>query len=123
LPQATEDFAPARVETLIQRIARDSAVVRRLKLLHRNQCQVCDTTLTAPDGVTYSEGHHIQPLGGEHSGPDVAENILIVCPNCHVCSDLGFIALDAAKIRMHAEHKIDPRYIDHHNRRVRKALT
>jgi putative restriction endonuclease len=35
----------------------------------------------------YAEACHIKPLGRPHNGPDTPENILCLCPNCHVLFD------------------------------------
>lgn len=34
-----------------------------------------------------SEGAHVRPLGIPHNGPDTLDNILCLCPNCHVLFD------------------------------------
>ena len=38
-------------------------------------------------GRRHAEICHIKPLGRPHNGPDVPENILCLCPNCHVLLD------------------------------------
>lgn len=45
------------------------------------------------DGGNYAEGAHIRPLGRPHVGPDVASNVLCLCPNHHVQLDLGGIVI------------------------------
>ncbi|WP_374936881.1 HNH endonuclease [Streptomyces sp. Ru73] len=40
-------------------------------------------------GKAYSEGAHIRPLGKRHRGPDVEQNVLCLCANCHVRLDNG----------------------------------
>lgn len=42
---------------------------------------------------TYSEVHHIRPLGSPHNDPDIANNIIILCPNCHVLCEYGAVHL------------------------------
>ena len=89
-----------------------------MKVLHKNECQICGGTLDLLNGKTYSEGHHIRPLGIEHNGPDVPENILILCPNHHVLCDFGAIELDLSALRSVSGHRIRQEYIDYHNREI-----
>lgn len=84
--------SPGRRAVMTQRIIRSSAVVERVKALHDNTCQFCGTRLSA-HGHGYSEGAHIRPLGRPHDGPDVEENLLCLCANCHVLFDLGAIVI------------------------------
>ncbi len=73
----------------------------------------------------YSEGAHIQALGGLHEGPDFEENVLCLCPNCHVLFDAGAIIIqdDFSITRngkpvepLHREpgHEVDVKYIAYH---------
>jgi hypothetical protein len=110
---------PERVRTIDNRIIRDAELVKQLKLLHAHACQLCSRVLRFPDGTTYSEGHHIRPLGRDHRGRDKADNILILCPNCHALCDYFAIRLDLATIRQLPGHSISADYIDYHNRHLR----
>ena len=78
--------APSRRLSKITRVVRCSAVGDWVKKLHDFTCQICGTRLETPAGP-YAETCHIQPLGRPHNGPDVAENVLCLCPNCHVLFD------------------------------------
>ena len=109
---------PARITSEVTRIIRDSSIVKRLKLLHQYQCQICGYSIELPNGDCYAEAHHIKPLGGEHKGPDVEQNIIILCPNHHAECDLGAIELDLKKIRHHTDHLIDASYINYHNQNI-----
>ena len=62
------------------------------------------------------EGHHLKPLGEPHNGPDIGENILILCPNLHAQCDFAAIRLEMKHLRMHPSHTIGADYIDYHNR-------
>ena len=77
------------------RIIRETELVRRLKTIHKHRCQLCEHVVALADGVLYSEGHHIRPLGKPHAGPDTPSNIIIVCPTCHVLLD--YFAIPLAK--------------------------
>lgn len=106
---------PLRRANIVSRIVRDSALVRSLKALHADRCQICGIVLRAADGSRYSEGHHLRPLGGDHAGPDVAENIIIVCPNDHALLDLGWIRVDPATLSGTEIRQIGAEYVTYHN--------
>jgi hypothetical protein len=104
-----------RSQVLLNRVVRDTPLVRMIKELHQNRCQICSLSLTLPGGKRYSEGHHIRPLGEPHNGPDTAENILIVCPNHHVLCDRGGIRLELETLLSHPAHKLGQQHIRYHN--------
>lgn len=107
--------SPQRVELALNRVVRDTKLVRLLKELYANSCQICGESLLLPGGRYYSEGHHVKPLGQPHNGPDIASNLLILCPNHHVLCDLGAIVLNPAVLRIHPLHALGPEYIEYHN--------
>lgn len=117
LPPHVDVELPGRIDVVVSRIIRDSEIIRDLKLLHRDRCQICGLAITLRDGRTYSEAHHIQALGGEYRGPDVAANILILCPNHHVMCDYGTLQLSLDEMTRLPGHDIDERFIRHHNER------
>jgi hypothetical protein len=104
-----------RIETSIYRILRDTPLARNLKKIYNDSCQICGKVIKLNNNYTYSEAHHIKPLGKPHNGPDVMENILILCPDHHVLCDYGAITLSIEKLRVHQDHKINIDYIDYHN--------
>ena len=104
-----------RVETTTNRIIRDTKKAQDLKKLHENKCQICNLSIELLNQNFYSEAHHIKPLGEPHNGPDVKENILILCPNHHARCDYFAIELKLSKIRTHSDHQIAQRFIDYHN--------
>ncbi len=109
--------SPARrVEQHVLRIVRDTMMVRRLKALHRNHCQICGRTITLRDGSAYSEGHHLRPLGGKHRGHDTSDNVVILCPNHHAMFDYRAISVRRAVLRPHRLHKVSPAAIRYHNK-------
>lgn len=98
-----------KVETY--RILRDTKLARELKLLYNNVCQICEEQIQL-NGKTYSEAHHIKPLGKPYNGPDKLDNIIVVCPNCHVKLDYGAIKIEDLRI---SKHKISNEYVNFHN--------
>jgi len=85
---------PKRVRTEIQRIVRDSMMTYAAKHASGFACSICGERLVKGDGDPYAEAHHLQPLGGEHHGPDILENIIVLCPNHHAEFDFGAVAID-----------------------------
>lgn len=85
--------APERVSSNVQRIVRSSRVKNAVKHWHEDLCQICGIVIETPGG-TYSEGAHIQALGRPHNGPDQTDNVLCLCPNCHVKFDSGAIIIE-----------------------------
>jgi DNA-directed RNA polymerase subunit F len=70
----------------ISNLVRNSSIVKRVKDLYDQKCQVCGQLLNSPLG-SISEAAHIQALGSPHFGPDEIGNILCLCPNHHKLLD------------------------------------
>ncbi|MEO8498920.1 MAG: HNH endonuclease [Planctomycetota bacterium] len=113
--QDLESPSAARIDIKVSRIIRDTRLSSRVKMLHNYECQICGGTLLLADGSRYAEGHHVQPLGHPHNGPDVLGNIICLCPNHHAVCDLGAIKLVGEQLRPAVGHHVEPRYIDYHN--------
>jgi hypothetical protein len=96
------------------RIIRDTALSRTVKEFVGNKCQLCDTNIVLHNGSCYTEAHHIRPLGVPHNGPDSKSNIIVLCPNCHVCCDFNTIELSLEKIHRNLQG-VSQMYIDYHN--------
>lgn len=107
---------PERELVTIYRVVRDTEMARRVKLLHKYKCQLCETRLELKDGSWYAEAHHVHPLG--LGGPDDFGNIMCVCPNCHALLDHGAIALDAAKMKRAGHHEVGQEFITYHNEKI-----
>jgi predicted restriction endonuclease len=123
-PTACDFVAPTdRAVTTTYRILRDTALARRIKKLYGNPCQICGEVLRLADDESYSEAHHVQPLGSPHDGPDTAENILVLCPNHHALCDLGALKLSTEEIRSVAGHRVGEEYIEYHNQTILKTTT
>jgi len=119
-----------RIETTVQRIVRGSDLAQQIKILYDYRCQTCDTRLETIAGP-YAEGAHIRPLGHPHDGPDSTDNILCLCPNCHVRLDFGAIVIaddlvildattltHASGLRTHLRtdpgHPLEPEHLRYH---------
>ncbi|MFD9962615.1 YDG/SRA domain-containing protein [Amycolatopsis sp. NPDC058986] len=121
----TGNETPGRRSTTAQRIVRSTSVADYVKNLYDHTCQMCGVRLTVGDRG-YSEGAHIQALGGLHRGPDSAANVLCLCPNCHVLFDYGALIVqenhaivrngkpDGTTLHIHPSHAIGEQYLAHH---------
>jgi hypothetical protein len=110
--------SPERKRQEIYRILRDTQLACKIKLLNHHRCQLCGTLIVLADGKNYSEAHHIKPLGYPHHGPDIASNIIVLCPNHHVMLDYGVIKLDSREIQMNTGHAIREEFIEYHNEKI-----
>jgi putative restriction endonuclease len=121
---------PERVTSTLQRIVRSSAVKNAVKAWHQDQCQACGIRIEVTGGF-YSEGAHIQALGRPHNGPDITDNVLCLCPNCHVMLDAGAIVLSddltvirngipVGRLRTHPRHRISIECVRNHRDRWRQ---
>jgi len=124
----------SRVSYQIERIIRNTEMVRELKTLYASNCQVCGKAIETPTRP-YGEGHHLKPLGNPHSGPDVAANVLILCPNHHAMFDLCALALSPKDkrtllhfnpsapehgVKLISKHTLRRPYVEYHLERLWK---
>lgn len=131
--RASDYTRPDRIETQSSRIIRNTQLVKRLKAAYECRCQVCGDQRKKISGSPYAEGHHLQPLGSPHRGPDVEENIVILCPNHHADFDYGMIEVDpdsleidhayddeisGRELRINADHDIDPEFLRYHAEQI-----
>ena len=114
--------APGRHQSTVTRVVRSTEVVSAVKNLHDFTCQICGCQLSTPSG-RYAEGCHIKPLGGPHNGPDVIENVLCLCPNCHVLFDEIAVWVDddltlcgerSGKLLTRPQHDISREFLQYH---------
>lgn len=124
---------PAAIKaSVIQRRVRSTAVTQWVKELYRHRCQICDQVLELPAGQLYSEGCHIRPLGHPHNGPDLAGNVLCLCPSDHVRLDRGALVIEddlslwdvignapAGSLTVSVHHAIDVAQVTFHRRLFR----
>ncbi|MFF3300825.1 HNH endonuclease [Streptomyces sp. NPDC002908] len=121
--------SPSRAEVITQRVIRSTAVADYIKRIHSHICQICGTRLITPIGA-YAEAAHIRALGHPHSGPDVAANVLCLCPNHHVLFDFGALIISdtlivtdqcsgvsLGQLREAPGHEIGREYLAYHRSR------
>ena len=117
---AAEDIQepPERVETTTYRILRDTELARRIKRKHKFCCQICGEFIEMASKKRYAEAHHIKPLGRDHKGPDIAGNVICLCPNHHAECDLGVRRLSLKTLRQVEGHTVEKAFIDYHNKHI-----
>lgn len=61
----------------------DSEIKEKSKRLAKGKCGLCqeDAPFSDKNNKPFLEGHHIIPLAKD--GPDILENVVALCPNCH----------------------------------------
>lgn len=122
-PTAVDLASPTeRQEVTTNRIIRDTVLSRRIKELHKYECQLCGHTIKLADGTRYAEAHHIQPLGAHHNGPDSSDNLVCLCPNHHAELDFGVRPLALADLRSVPGHSVGEAFVAYHNAYVLKKV-
>lgn len=110
------------------RLVRDSKIVIELKELYNYKCQICGLQIKINANSYYIEVHHLKPLGFPHNGPDEKSNLIVLCPNHHICFDYATMAInpDTNEIESFLDsqnsitkldqllHSINPIYINYH---------
>ena len=129
LPPARDQEGPApRTQRTTDQIQRDPNIPQRLKEQYDFTCQVCDIRLEA-NGIPHAIGAHIKGLGRPHEGPDLKENMLILCPNDHhlfdafafsIKDDYSFVGRDGS-LTVHPRHNIGLEYIRYHRDKYKIA--
>ncbi|WP_294283490.1 HNH endonuclease [uncultured Chryseobacterium sp.] len=108
-----------RIIREIESILRNKKLVEKIKKLYKNTCQICESQIRIGENTYYSEVHHVIALGNPHNGPDTINNMICVCPNCHVMLDFKFISLDTKKFKQ-LKHEISLERIKYHNSLYKK---
>ena len=125
-----EDYVlPERTDIISSRIKRDQSIVKKVKELNNNTCQVCGEYFEGVKGPI-SVGAHIRGLGGIHNGPDIISNLLCLCPNHHALFDsygfyidqeLNIVSIDQElplnpenRLITTSKHKIDKQFLKYH---------
>lgn len=114
--------------------SRDRTLSEDLKIRYNYTCQICSTRVETGVDTFYCETHHIHPRGKNgpngNSGPDIQENMICLCSNCHDQFDAGAITINLKtksvihknkfnKMNNHLvniKHDISEEYIDYHNK-------
>lgn len=108
-----------RVIREIEIILRKKNLVDKIKKLYYNTCQLCENQVVIGENKYYSEVHHIIPLGKPHNGIDSLENMVCVCPNCHIKLDFKAIPLNEDILKQN-RHKISSKSLKYHNSLFKK---
>lgn len=74
---------PSKSSGEVTRYVRDPNVIAWVLHVAEGRCEACaePAPFKRPDDDPYLEVHHIRPLAA--GGPDITENAIACCPNCH----------------------------------------
>ncbi|RMF75948.1 MAG: HNH endonuclease [Acidobacteria bacterium] len=74
---------PRKTEVSTDAYVRDPAIIAWVREFAAGRCELCGREAPFRDarGEPYLEVHHVVALGD--GGPDVIENAVALCPNCH----------------------------------------
>jgi 5-methylcytosine-specific restriction enzyme A len=98
--------------------SRNQTYVLEVKERFENTCAVCRTRIVVSKSKLYSEVHHIIPLN--ENGLDRLDNMICVCPTCHVKLDLKILKINLDEIYNPNNHTINPSYVKEYNKKVNK---
>jgi predicted restriction endonuclease len=91
--------ASADDTTFLDTRTRDPYRTKLLKRLYKHKCQLCGCRQEVSPGKYYSEVHHLQQINED--GPDIFENMIVVCKSCHLYLDKGSIRLNVDDQKIH----------------------
>lgn len=93
-------FETEKVTINQKKYSRDNKAIALIKLLRKNECQICGKFIQKKDGTKYVEACHIKAK--REKGRESLKNILLLCPNHHKEFDLGDLS-----ILNHSKEKIE----------------
>lgn len=111
------------VEYTSTRIVRETKIAKQVKKLNNYRCQVCGDDINLPSGNKYAKAAHIKPLGRPHNCPDIAENLLCLCPNHHLMFDKYCYSINPKTLQLVGlsgdlivpkDHDINSEYLEYH---------
>ena len=107
----TSKIVAKKYKSEVTRHKRDPKLVKELKKLYHNKCQICNDTFEKNiKREFYSEAHHYNPVSKK--GTNDWFNLIVVCPNHHARFDYGSIAIN-----------IDGKIIDRHGKETGETIT
>ena len=71
---------------------RDRALSNKLKARYNYCCQICNEKLQLAPNKFLVHTHHLHSIGD--NGPDIQENMIVVCVSCHALLDFGSMYID-----------------------------
>jgi len=88
---------PKRLSSMSETFARSSEVVAWILEQARGTCEFCGkpAPFSRDDGTPFLEVHHVMML--REGGPDIVDNAIALCPNCHRKAHYGCDVLGMTK--------------------------
>ena len=100
-----------RSQFTTNRLKRNPKISESIKKLYNYRCQICNVLLETPSGPI-AIGAHIKPLGRPHSGPDVRENLLCLCPNHHDQFDALAFSIEPSNLKIIGLNKFEGKLLN-----------
>lgn len=96
---ALEQYLQDRAEMLNERIVeqhtyvQDRHLAAEMKRKAGYRCQSCQEALNDPlNASRFVQAHHVEP--SSEGGSDIAENLIVLCPNCHAKMHAGALQIE-----------------------------
>lgn len=133
--QSVDLRPPKYTDVQVSRVVRNTTLAKEIKELYDHRCQVYGEQRMKGPGEPYAEAHHVRPLGGSPPGPDVEENIIVLCPDHHADFDYGMVeiepntlqithaydqSLTGTKLRVESRHNLATNFFEFHNEQISK---
>lgn len=75
---------PQWIRSNVKRLKRHPKIYEVLKRINGYKCQACGLSPFIKENKQgYLEPHHILAYNEKEGGPNIEENLLVLCPNCH----------------------------------------
>jgi len=97
-----ENKSPKEKYNYTKTLVTDPKLIGWIKNIYNNKCQICLNQIVVPQGF-YSEAAHIKAKSD--GGFDNKNNILCLCPTCHIQFDMGALWLNENLEVIHFETK------------------
>ncbi len=108
----------------------DSLIGLQLRDDYDNRCQICGNTISIPGKGNYSMIRYLKPPDPPHNGPDIRENMMVLCPSHNAEMAFGVFFIDNATmkiihhnianqyhdspIRLNEDHQLSHEYLEYH---------
>ncbi|MCO5990113.1 caspase family protein [Actinoallomurus spadix] len=122
----SRNVAPNQWELVSNDVYQDRRIAESVMRVHDYECQVCGIFLEIPGGMRFAQTLHLRGLSAPHHGPDIAENILCLCPNHRMLISLGSFVINdnyavidedgevVGDLRVKRNHRVGLEYIRYH---------
>jgi hypothetical protein len=119
LKEDSKIITGTRKDYIVQKFKRKVGAKQRIKMLYDFKCQICGLQIKKPGwkkdlsrkeawSYLYAETEHIKPIS-KFPELDIPENMLCLCPNCHIMLDCNSIEIFESKGSFYCKDVIENR--------------